>query len=179
MSCVSGQWSCHFNDCALVAEGRSRSGLSTSQTNSSTCRHVKEAQKSQCTSISEQDIHPCSYILNSVPFPPAVRAEFEAYLIDGRTSLIQQVSKKSFVAITAPTSESPLGLLHIRISSTNNFQCTCNKYKRSTSLAGAITAPKLSKRCTHFYLFLWFALSHESLKKEFTLCDNGKCRHTV
>ena len=136
---------------------------------SSTCQHVKEAQKSQHSST--QDIHLCTSILSSFPFP---QAEFEAYMIEGRTVLIQRVSNKSFVVVSTPTSESPLGLLHIRISSTNNFQCTCHKYKRSTSLASALTASKLSKRCTHFYLYLWAVLSHESLKREFSLGNNGK-----
>ena len=123
MTCVSGQWKCHFSECAEASEGRSRSGLDTTQTNCSTCQHVKEAQTTQC---SEQGMHyqPCSSILSSCPFPPTVRTEFEAYLINGHTTLIQRVSSKSFVVITSPTSESPLGLLHIRISSASNFQCT-------------------------------------------------------
>ena len=171
MSCVSGKWKCHFSDCAVAAEERSRSGLDT---NCSTCQHVKEAQKPQCVGEQGRHIQLCSSTLSSGPFPPAVRAEFEAYLINGCTTLIQRVSSKSFVVVTSPTLESPLGLLHIRISSANSFQCTCNRYKRSsTSLASATTAPKLSKRCSHFYLFLWAALSHDSLRKEFCLSENG------
>ena len=106
--------------------------------------------------------------------PPAVRAEFEAYVIENRTQLIQRVSKKSFVVVTSPSSEAPFGLLHIRTGPNNNIQCTCHKYKRATSLASATTAPKLSKRCSHFYLFLWATLSNESLKKEFSLSDSGE-----
>lgn len=108
-------------------------------------------------------------MLQKAPFPPTVLAEFEAHLINGRTALAQRVSNRSFVIVTTPTSEAPFGLLHIRVNSANTFQCTCNKYKRVVSLAGATTAPKLSKRCTHFYLFLWAILSHESLQKEFSL----------
>ena len=148
MSCISGQWKCHFSECAIVAEGRSRSGLDT---NCSACLHVKEAQKQQ--SISEQGMphyNLCNTVLSSGPFPPAVRAEFEAHMINGCTTLIQRVSSKSFVVATSPTSESPLGLLHVHISSANSFQCTCNKYRRSTNLASTTTAPKLSKRCIHF-----------------------------
>ena len=155
----------------LKEEACFRSGLDT---NCSTCQHVKEAQKTLCSC--EQGVHYqlCSSVLCNGPFPPAVRAEFEAHLINGCTTLIQRVSSKSFVVATSPTSESPLGLLHIRISSGNSFQCTCNKYRRSsTSLASATTAPKLSKRCIHFYLFLWAGLSHESLRKEFSLGENG------
>ena len=118
-----------------------------------------------------------STVLTSTPFPPAVRTEFEAYLVEDHNPVIQRVSKKSFVVATPPTSESPLGLLHVRIGPNNNVQCTCHKYKRAISLAGATTAPKLSKRCTHFYLFLWAALSYDSLKKEFSLGDNGKHRN--
>ena len=110
--------------------------------------------------------------MNSLPVPPAVRAEFEAYLIESRTQVIQRVSKKSFVVVTSPSAEAPFGLLHIRTGPNNNIQCTCHKYKRATSLASATTAPKLSKRCTHFYLFLWATLSNESLMKEFSLSDN-------
>ena len=162
MFCVSGQWKCYFSECAVAAEGSRRSGLDT---NCSTCQHVKEAQNA-----SEQGMHiqPCSSVLSSGPFPPAVRAEFEAYLINGCTTLIH--SSKSFVIVTSATSESPLGLLHICISSANSFRCTCNRYKRSsTSLASATTAQKFSKLC----LLLWAALSHNSLRKEFSLSENG------
>ena len=102
-----------------------------------------------------------------------VKAEFEAYLI-GHNPVIQRVSKNSFVVATTPTSEAPLGLLHVQIGPNNVVQCTCHKYKRAISLAGATTAPTLCKRCTHFYLFLWAALSDNSLKEEFSLCDNGE-----
>ena len=91
-----------------------------------------------------------------------MKAEFEAYLIEGHNPVIQRVSKNSFVVAITPTSEAPLGLLHVRIGPNNVVQCTCHKYKRAISLAGATTAPKLSKRCTHFYLFLWAALSDNS-----------------
>ena len=174
MTYVNREWKCHFNECALAADGRSRSHLEAA-TQTSTCQHVKVAQKSHHRNDNSTcNIHPCSSILKDYPFPPGVRAEFEAYLISGRISLIQRVSSKSFVVVTTPSSESPLGLLHTRISSTNNFQCTCHKYKRSTTLASVTTAPKLSKRCTHFYLFLWGILSHESLKKEFYIGENSR-----
>ena len=172
VSYVNCEWKCHFRECTLIADCRSRSNIAAAKT--STCRHVKVAQESQSCSRRTCNIHPCSSILDSYPFPPAVKAEFEAYLISGRTSLIQRVSSKSFVVVTTPTSESPMGLIHTRINSTNSFQCTCNSFKRSTSLASATTAPKLSKRCIHFYLFLWGALSHDFLKKEFHISDNSK-----
>ena len=169
---ANGQWHCQFSECALATAGRSRSGSDVCQTNS-TCQHIREAHKSQCSKEQATCISLCSSVLTNAPFPPAVRAEFEAVLI-GHNPVIQRVSKKSFVVATTPTSESPLGLLHVRVGPNNIIQCTCHKYKRTTSLAGATTAPKLSKRCTHFYLFLWAALSDDSLKQEFSLCDNGK-----
>lgn len=140
----------------------------------STCQHIKEAQQSQCNREQATCISLSSSVLTSIPFPPTVQAEFEAYLIEGHNPVIQRVSKKSFVVATPPTSESPLGLIHVRIGPNNSVQCTCHKYKRAISLAGATTAPKLSKRCTHFYLFLWAVFSDDSLKKEFSLGDNGK-----
>ena len=170
---MSGQWYCHFNECALAYDGRRRSYPDTNQA-SIVCQHIKEAQNSQCSRECAQNIHLSSSVLNSLPVPPAVRAEFEAYLIESRTQVIQRVSKKSFVVVTSPSAEAPFGLLHIRTGPNNNIQCTCHKYKRATSLASATTAPKLSKRCTHFYLFLWATLSNESLKKEFSLSDIGE-----
>ena len=113
-------------------------------------------------------------MLKNTPLPPTVRAEFEAYLIEGHNQVIQRVSKKSFVVATSVTSESPLGLLHVRIGPNNKVQCTCHMYKRVTRLAGAATAPKLSNRCTHCYLFLWAALSDDSLKKEISLDNTGR-----
>ena len=124
-----------------------------------------------------QGINLSRSILQKAPFPPTVLAEFEAHLINGHTALAQRVSNKSFVIVTTPTSEAPFGLLHIRVSSANTFQCTCNKYKRVGSLAGATTAPKLSKRCIHFYLFLWAILSHEGLQKEFSLSFGKLINH--
>ena len=153
----------------LAQDGRDRSGLDMMHTGS-TCQHVKIAQKSQSSMCGTQDISLSGSVLKSAPFLPSVQAEFEAHLINGRTSLIQRVSNKSFVIATTP-SESPFGLLHARIGPRNNFQCTCHKFKRGTSLASSTTAPKLSKRCTHYYLFLWALLSNESLKNEF---DNDK-----
>ena len=157
-----GQWRCHFRDCSLARDGRSRSGTDSG----GTCQHVMTAQKSQSSECNTYAIVLSSSVLSSAPFPPSVRAEFEAYLIDRRTSLIR-VSSKTFVVVTTPSSESPLGLLHARIGQTNNFQCTCHKSKRGTSLANSITAPKLSKRYVHYYLFLPAVLSDESLKDEF------------
>lgn len=160
-----GQWRCHFRECSLAQDGRSRSGTDSGHTGG-TCQHVMTAQKSQSSACNTHAIVLSSSVLSSAPFPPSVQAEFEAYLIDGRTSLIR-VSSKTFVVVTTPSSESPLGLLHARTGQTNNFQCTCHKSKRGTSLANSITAPKLSKGCVHYYLFLWAVLSDESLKDEF------------
>ena len=163
-------WRCQFGECVLAQDGRDRSGLDTVHTGS-TCQHVKVAQTSRSNMCGTQDIFLSSSVLKSAPFPPSVRAEFEAHLINGRASLIQRVSNKSFVIATTPSSESPLGLLHARIGPRNKFQCTCHKFKRGTGLASATTAHKLYKRCIHYYLFLLALLSNESLKNEF---HNGK-----
>ena len=80
--------------------------------------NVIVAQKSQSSTCGAQNISLSNSVLNSAPFPPSVRAEFEAHLTNGRTSLIQRVSNKGFVIATTPSSESPLGLLHARISPT-------------------------------------------------------------
>ena len=71
----------------------------------------------------------CRSVLTSAPFPPVVKAEFEAYLID-HNPVIQRASNNSFVVATTLTSEAPLGLLHVR-SVPNVVQCTCHKYKHS------------------------------------------------
>lgn len=57
-----------------------------------------------------------------------------------------------------------------------------------TSLCGATTAPKVSKRCVHVYLCLWAVFSSDLLKNEFSmflfdgvlaemLFDNTYCYH--
>ena len=135
------------------------------------CEHVKAAQSSSLCIGTNGGVTLRNSVLSTAPFPPTVRAEFEASLINGHTALIQRVSNRSFVSVTAPTSESPLGLIHIRTTPTNSIQCTCHRYKRVRSLAGATTAPKLSKRCSHIYLCLWAILSDESLQQEFNFCD--------
>ena len=122
--------------------------MSGLDTNSSACLHdiVRGTKQRACLTTTY------ATLLSSGPFPPAVRAEFEAHMINGCTTLIQCVSSKSFAVATSPTSESPLGLLHVCISSASSFQCTCNKYRRSsTNLATTITAPKFSKWCIHLY----------------------------
>ena len=45
---VSGQWYCHFNECALAYDGRRRSYPDANQA-SIVCQHIKEAQNSQCS----------------------------------------------------------------------------------------------------------------------------------
>ena len=105
-----GQWRCHFRECSLAQDGRSRSGTDSGHTGG-TCQHVMTAQKSQSSACNTHAIVLSSSVLSSAPFPLSVRAEFEAYLIDGRTSLVQRVSSKTFVVVTTRTSESPSFLL--------------------------------------------------------------------
>jgi hypothetical protein len=78
------------------------------------------AQKLQSSACNTHAIALSSSVLSSAPFPPPVRAEFEAYIIDGRTSLIR-VSSKSFVVVTTPSSEAPLGLIHARTHRSNKL----------------------------------------------------------
>ena len=52
-------------------------------------------------------------VLNDMPFPPSVLAEFDSHVINGKLDgLIHHVSEHSFVVQTKPNSEAPLGLLH-------------------------------------------------------------------
>ena len=62
--------------------------------------------------------------------------------------LIRWVSDQCFVQ-TAPSSDAPLGLLHVQFDAKKQFQCICHKLRRVTSLCAATTAPKVSK---HIYV---------------------------
>lgn len=105
-------------------------------------------------------------MLKEVPFPPAVLAEFEGQVINGNSNkLIHRVSDQCFVVQTMPSSEAPLGLLHVRVDAKKQFQCSCHKFKCMTSLCGATTAPKVSKRCIHVYLCLWAVFSSDLLNE--------------
>lgn len=65
----------------------------------STCKHIKEAQQSQCSREQATHISLSSTVLTTTPFPPAVRSEFETYLV-GHNPVIQRVSNKSLVVAT-------------------------------------------------------------------------------
>ena len=111
-----------------------------------------------------------SDVLKEVPFPPGVLAEFKGQVINGNSNkLIHRVSDQCFVVQTTPSSEALLGLLHVRVDAKKQFQCSCHKFKRMTSLCGATTAPKVSKRCIHVYLCLWAIFSSDLLKNEFSM----------
>lgn len=43
------------------------------------------------------------------------------------------------------------------------FHCTCSSFKRPTSIASSKTAPKITKRCAHFYAVIWAILSIKEL----------------
>lgn len=162
MTNIGGKWKCHFSDCALAQDCRQRSN-NTSVT--VLCEHIRKAINSQSDS---EALVMSESALTDAPFPPNVKAEFEARIINGTTALVQQVSRASFVVVTDVSSDAPLGLLHIRTSHNRVFQCTCHLFKRNIKLASVTTAPKLSKRCRHFCVFLWAIFSNESLKKEYS-----------
>ena len=147
---------------------------------SAVCTHIKEAQQSQCTIFTTEyaKINLSRHLLESGPFPPVIRSELTALLKSGQTTLIQRVSKNSFVVVTNTTAETPLGLLHMKVDGSNKIRCTCQQYKREVSLGNALTASKLSKRCFHFYLCLWAILSDEFLKKEFLISEGSTVVHS-
>lgn len=161
----TGEWKCHNDSYVEVAQGRARSSSCNF-----TCTHIVAAmEESACsnqiyTSLSEQ-------VLQSVPFPPSVTTNFEQHVSSGNLDkIIQRVSDHCFVVQTEPTSEAPLGLLHVRVDKKKQFHCSCSKFRRMTSFCEATTAPKLSKRCVHIYICLWAVFSCEKMKEEFSLC---------
>ena len=196
VSYSKGKWKCHHKECETASEGRERSYYHESTTLPPECVHIGRVNEfvSHTPPTSEgsnqlQQIYLSSDVLKEVPFPPAVSAEFEGQVINGNSNkLIHRVSDQCFVVQTTPSSEAPLGLLHVRVDAKKQFQCSCHKFRRMTSLCGATTAPKVSKRCVHVYLCLWAVFSSDLLKNEFSmflfdgvlaemLFDNTYCYH--
>lgn len=142
------------------------------------CSHIKSAKSTLSIENQKSIVTLLPNVLSHAPFPPAIIAEFKG--LGSTNKLIHRVSEHSFVVQTAPNTEAPLGLLHIRIDTKKKFHCSCSKFKRMTALSGAPTAPKVSKRCVHVYTCLWAILSSDSLKNELqmSLHDallDGKC----
>jgi hypothetical protein len=113
--------------------------------------------------------------LDSFPFPKDVRVTLEemgrSY---GYNSLIRRVSERSFVMRTVDkTFRTPQQLLHFRFDQQDRFHCQCSQYKHVTSLSSSSTAPELSKRCIHMYLFFWACLSNAELQSTFSLYLQG------
>ena len=176
VSFSKGKWKCHHKECETASEGRERS-YHESTTLPSECVHIRNVNElvSHSPPTSEgssqlQHTRLSSDVLKEVPFPLAVLAEFEGQVINGKSNkLIHRVSDQCFVVQTTPSSDAPLGLLHVRVDAKKQFQCSCHKFRRMTSLCGATTTPKVSKHCIHVYLCLWAVFSSDLLKNEFSM----------
>ena len=166
-------WTCYYEECreAIQARERSRSIGDCDLISKVDCAHILAA-KAKPNQKARSFTSLCSLVLQTVPFPSDVLAAFERHVKDDELDkIIHRVSDHSFVVREGPSSSSgnSLGILHVRVDKKKHFYCTCSKFKRMTSLCGATTAPKVSRRCPHIYLCLWSILSDDKLKKEFTL----------
>ncbi len=130
------------------------------------CSHIESAILLGAPSVSTSDAIGAVSLdhgaLDSFPFPKDVRTTFEEMAkAQGYSRLIQQVSERSFVIRTEDkTFHAPQQLLHIRFDVQNNFHCQCSQYKRVALLSSSTTAPGLSRRCIHLYMFFWACLSN-------------------
>ena len=168
----NGRWQCHQEKCKEASEGRKRSRSDTADLE---CSHISAAisacDKSHRIETCKKHIHLSSSALQAVPFPLSVLTAFENHVTNDKLDkIIHRVSDQCFVVQTTSTSEAPLGVLHVRVDKRKQFHCSCKRFKQMTSLCGATTAPKVSKRCLHIYICLWAVFSDELLKDEFSLC---------
>ena len=173
-----GNWKCYHDQCKEASQGRARSALK--ELNGAVqCMHINSVleDRSHLSDTNQKYTQLSSAVLKDVPFPPAILAEFESHIINNNLDkIIHRVSNDCFVVQTTPSSEAPLGLLHVRVDRKRKFHCSCNKFKRISSFCGATTAPRLSNRCAHIYICLWLVFSNNSLKDEFSfsLFDESK-----
>lgn len=161
---------CFHAECKEAAQGGARS---SSESPDMKCTHISLAieASSHFNDVRQRSTNLSSTVLQDVPFPPNILAEFKSHVTnDNLDKIIHQVSDQCFVVQTTPTSEAPLGLLHVRVNKNKKFHCTCNKFKHMSSLCGGTTALKVSKRCFHIYICLWAVFSDPSMKDEFSLC---------
>ena len=88
-------------------------------------------------------------------------------------ALVMLVSKSTF-AVRDFTADSNSEIFYMRLErSKKKFHCTCSDFKRPTSIASSLTAPKISNRCVHYYAVLWAILSNEELQNEFGCKEIG------
>ena len=95
-----------------------------------------------------------------------------------KTPLFTRVSEGSFaIRVNEITQDQPLGILHVRLTkptqshssgSTPAFYCPCHSFTQFSSRAsGGPKTARLSRRCSHFYIWLWAFASDKSLSEEF------------
>lgn len=157
MSRTGEKWICHYEECSEAFQARERS---VGEMNEVECVHTSAAKAHGTSKVGFTYL---SFdILETIPFPPDVLANFKKYAESGDLSkFVYRVSEHNFVI---REEAADLGALHVRIDKKKHFFCTCSKFKRMTSLCGATTAPKVSKRCFHIYLCLWAVFSDPTLQ---------------
>ena len=81
---VNGTWTCHNKECKEASQGRARS--SRVEILPLECAHIKAAieskQKPHVQSETDDgNVHLSADVLNDIPFPPSILAEFESHVI--------------------------------------------------------------------------------------------------
>ena len=174
-------WKCLYSKCSIAQEAHTRSYKQSSSSELlSTCMHISQVrQAAECNEENSiLQLNPA--VLDDFPFPKDVYSSLVNVISQNKANLlIRLVSQCSFAIQDIMMNESsesaaPLGIVHFRIDNNNkSFHCSCSNFRRSSSLASCTIAPKLTKRCSHFYIVLWAILSNEELHDSFYI---GTCR---
>ena len=159
------------------ARMRSYSTATCSTAGTGECTHIAFAKTQQASLKPLPSLCLSQSVLETFAIPKDVKSKLVKYLNEGiANSLIRLVSKSCFAIQDFTSTSTPFGLVHMRIDKENkSFHCTCSAFKHSTSLASNSTAPKLSKRCAHYYAVMWVVLSNKQLQQllNFDISKNG------
>lgn len=130
------------------------------------CRHM--ARATACHHQSSPLFIDSGVVVRLSRLSSSCKQQLFQFLADSSTLLVQRVSVSYFAVRCRPSSQFPVGFLHVlcapfssqREKARQRLHCPCTRFKESSSTAG-------SRRCLHVYACVCAFLSDTQLEQEF------------